>query len=139
MYRAVYSILEVRTPKRKIKYSNFMDNSSSGPIYGQPLPKQSLPIGGNMFQALPTSQDLQSILNSKLPCRMRVVGGYEVMAGHLNALKIENEKLRKAAELGLECAQQILTDTQVRYDRQYWDSPQNTVNQIKDALQKDTN
>jgi hypothetical protein len=74
-----------------------MDNSSSGPIYGQPLPKQSLPIGGNMFQALPTSQDLQSILNSKLPCRMRVVGGYEVMAGHLNALKIENEKLRQAA------------------------------------------
>lgn len=46
-----------------------------GPIYGVPLILQTLPIGGGMYQAMPSRADLEAAKTK----HCRLVAGYEVL------------------------------------------------------------
>ena len=66
-----------------------MDKTEVGPIYGVPL-IDSLPIGGGIMQAMPTTNDLKRVMKV---C-VRAVAGYEVLLGHYREALNEIERLK---------------------------------------------
>jgi hypothetical protein len=67
-----------------------------GPLYGAPLPRwDSLPIGGDMEQSLPSRADLEALLKTNVNGKHRICGGYEVLASYYHA---EIEKLAAMAK-----------------------------------------
>jgi len=64
--------------------------SELGPLYGKPIPEESLPLGG-MSQAVPTATDLENVARSNVHGALRVAGAYE-------ALAMQNGDLRKQLE-----------------------------------------
>ena len=60
--------------------------SEHGPIYGVEL-LDSLPLDGNMRQALPSRKDLDDVRRCKINGNDRVVAGYEVLLEHYTRLR----------------------------------------------------